>query len=49
MGLDGDVDILPGHGPVSNIGHERTHNPFRQPFNEPEESGPDEPRTLSGD
>lgn len=49
MGLDGDVDILPGHGPVSNIGHERTHNPFLQPFNEPEESGPDEPLTLSGD
>lgn len=37
MGLDGDVDILPGHGPSSNIGYERTHNPFLQPFNEKEE------------
>ena len=35
MGLDGDVDILPGHGPSSNIGYERVHNPFLQPFNEP--------------
>lgn len=37
MGLDGDVDILSGHGPATNIGYERTHNPFLQPFNEPEE------------
>mgnify|MGYP002626653010 CR=1 FL=1 len=37
MGLDGDVEVLPGHGPTSNIGYERTHNPFLQPFNEPEE------------
>ena len=37
MGLDGDIDVIPGHGPVTNIGHERTHNPFLQPFNEPEE------------
>lgn len=37
MLLDSDVDILPGHGPVSNIGQERTHNPFLQPFNEPED------------
>lgn len=36
MGLDGDIDVIPGHGPVTNIGHERTHNPFLQPFNEPE-------------
>lgn len=34
MGLDGDVEIHPGHGGPSNIGHERTHNPFLQPFNE---------------
>ncbi|MGM9737432.1 MAG: MBL fold metallo-hydrolase [Candidatus Cryptobacteroides sp.] len=39
MGLDGDVSIIPGHGPQTNIGRERTHNPFLQPFNEPE---PDE-------
>ncbi len=38
MGLDGDVRIYPGHGPSTDIGHERTHNPFLQPFNEkPEE------------
>ena len=36
MGLDADTEILPGHGPTSNIGHERTHNPFLQPFNEPD-------------
>ena len=36
MGLDGDVDVIPGHGPTTNIGYERTHNPFLQPFNEPE-------------
>ncbi|MDD6254126.1 MAG: MBL fold metallo-hydrolase [Bacteroidales bacterium] len=39
MGLDGDVSVIPGHGPQTNIGRERTHNPFLQPFNEPE---PDE-------
>lgn len=37
MGLDGDVAILPGHGPVSTIADERTENPFLQPFNEPGE------------
>ena len=37
MGLDGDVEVIPGHGPVTNIGHERTHNPFLQPWGEPEE------------
>lgn len=34
MGLDTDTDIFPGHGGCSSIGHERTHNPFLQPFNE---------------
>lgn len=42
MGLDGDTDVIPGHGPVTNIGRERTHNPFLQPFNEREELFPDE-------
>lgn len=37
MGLDGDVEILPGHGGVSDIATERTHNPFLQPFNEPDD------------
>lgn len=36
MFLDGDTEVLPGHGPSTNIGYERTHNPFLQPFNEPD-------------
>ncbi len=35
--LDPEVRILPGHGPTSTIGQERTGNPFLEPFNEPEE------------
>ena len=35
--LDPDITILPGHGSPSTIGHERTHNPFLEPFNEPED------------
>ena len=38
MGLPGDVDVLPGHGPGSSIAVERTGNPFLQPFNEPWET-----------
>ena len=38
MGLDGDVEIFPGHGPASTIAEERTENPFLQPFNEPWEN-----------
>ncbi len=38
MGLDGDVEIFPGHGPASSIAEERTENPFLQPFNEPWEN-----------
>ena len=38
MGLDGDVEIYPGHGPASSISDERTNNPFLQPFNEPWET-----------
>lgn len=37
MGLPGDVDVLPGHGGITTISDERTHNPFLQPFNEPQE------------
>lgn len=37
MGLPGEVVVIPGHGPVTDIAYERTHNPFLQPFNEPEE------------
>lgn len=39
MGLPADTEVLPGHGPTSNIGHERTHNPFLQPFNEKWDDG----------
>ena len=35
--LPPDTRILPGHGPSSTIGRERTGNPFLEPFNEPEE------------
>ena len=41
MGLDGATKILPGHGPDSTISDERTHNPFLEPFNEPEQDGLD--------
>lgn len=44
MGLPGEVDVLPGHGPRTDISHERTHNPFLQPFNEPWET--DDPSFL---
>ena len=37
MVLDGDVKVIPGHGPLSEIAQERTTNPFLQPFNEPYE------------
>lgn len=35
MELDGDIDVLPGHGPTTTITDERQKNPFLQPFNEP--------------
>ena len=35
--LPGETEILPGHGPSSNIARERMENPFLEPFNEPEE------------
>lgn len=28
MVFEDDTDILPGHGPISTIGHERKNNPF---------------------
>lgn len=37
MSLDGDIDVIPGHGPKTTIADERTKNPFLQPFNLPEE------------
>lgn len=35
MGLDGDVAVIPGHGPDTSIADERMTNPFLLPFNEP--------------
>ena len=37
MALDGQTEILPGHGGPSTIGEERCENPFLEPFNEKEE------------
>ena len=37
MCLDGDIAVIPGHGPESDIATERTTNPFLLPFNEPYE------------
>jgi glyoxylase-like metal-dependent hydrolase (beta-lactamase superfamily II) len=28
MTLPDDIEVLPGHGPVTTIGRERTSNPF---------------------
>ena len=37
MGLDGEVNVLPGHGAPTTIADERTHNPFLQPWGEPDQ------------
>lgn len=37
MCLDGDISVIPGHGPESDIATERMTNPFLLPFNEPYE------------
>ncbi len=34
MPLDGDITVVPGHGPYTTIGEERVRNPFLQPFND---------------
>ena len=33
--LDGDITVIPGHGPDTSIATERMTNPFLMPFNEP--------------
>lgn len=35
MCLDGDITVIPGHGPDTSIADERMTNPFLMPFNEP--------------
>ena len=37
MCLDGDIKVIPGHGPTTDIATERMTNPFLMPFNEPYE------------
>lgn len=37
MVLDGDITVIPGHGPLTDIATERMTNPFLMPFNEPYE------------
>ena len=37
MVLDGDIRVIPGHGPATDIATERMTNPFLMPFNEPYE------------
>lgn len=37
MCLDGDYEVIPGHGPSTDIATERMTNPFLLPFNEPYE------------
>ena len=48
--LDPGIRILPGHGPTSTIGRERTGNPFLEPFNEPEDPADEdlEPVVIHG-
>ena len=33
--LDGETEVIPGHGPSTDIATERMTNPFLMPFNEP--------------
>lgn len=35
MELDGEINVIPGHGPATSIATERMTNPFLMPFNEP--------------
>lgn len=37
MVLEGDTDVIPGHGPITSIAREGMTNPFLLPFNEPYE------------
>ena len=37
MCLDGDISVIPGHGPDTSIANERMTNPVLMPFNEPYE------------
>ena len=46
--LPGDTDVIPGHGHPTSIAQEGMHNPFLQPFNEPEGDSPEEGIVIDG-
>lgn len=46
--LPGDTDVIPGHGQPTSIAQEGMHNPFLQPFNEPEGDSPEEGIVIDG-
>ena len=46
--LPGETDVIPGHGQPTSIAQEGMHNPFLQPFNEPEGDFPEEGIAIEG-
>lgn len=46
--LPGDTDVVPGHGQPTSIASEGMHNPFLQPFNEPDGDFPEEGIAIHG-
>ena len=46
--LPGETDVIPGHGQPTSIAREGMHNPFLQPFNEPEGDFPTEGIAIDG-
>lgn len=48
LSLPGDTDVIPGHGQPTSIAQEGMHNPFLQPFNEPEGDFPEEGIAIEG-
>lgn len=46
--LPGETDVIPGHGQPTSIAQEGMHNPFLQPFNEPEGDFPTEGIVIDG-
>ena len=46
--LPGDTDVIAGHGQPTSIAQEGMHNPFLQPFNEPEGDSPEEGIAIEG-
>ena len=48
LSLPGNTDVIPGHGQPTSIAQEGMHNPFLQPFNEPEGDFPEEGIVIDG-